>query len=312
MNKDMRGTGFYIGLACVMGLLQACNELDVVQPTTDNEIPAVVVTPTLTKQLMINLSLVNNFGSRWMENDQVSLFLMKEGQIQPDHEENSNVKATYRSGAWVIDDDVLLTDESWKAYAYYPYTPNLVYDRIPIAATDTIDHRIGKTELSFGFHNYSFTVEMMRPKSKVNVYVRRQGRVEEKTVRMARPYKEDGGLPISGLLDIRNQHIEYTLYGELKKTGLNYVVGDKKDCDPIEFMVLPTVQKTKASENIIASRPAIELEMDGQSYTAQLPETVSAWEAGKLYTVNMLFNGETVEIESVSIAVWKTIEFELN
>ena len=297
----------------MIGSLPACNEMDVIEPSIENEVPQVVVTPTFTKQLFINLSLLSNFGGKWTEGDQVSLYFMKEGQVQPDHQENSNVRATFRNGVWVIDDDVLLTDESWKAYAFYPYTPDLVYDRVPIAANDTIDYRIGKTELSFGYHNYSMTLEMKKPKAKVNVYVRRQGRVEEKRVKQARLFKEDGGLPLTGLLDIRSQRIEYTLYGEFKKTGLNYVVGDKKDCDPIEFMVLPTLQQTKAGEsNQLPERPTIELEMDAQTYSAQLPETVSTWEAGKLYTVNVLYNGETIEIESVSIAVWKTIEYDLN
>lgn len=299
----------YLLLGCIALVQGACNKLDLM--TEEDDVPEVVQEPTLTKQIMLDVSMGTNFMYKWADFDKISLFVMRESEMNTDHPENINVPATYRYGRWNLDSQIKIDDDQWKAYAYYPYTEGLQDFRIPINPEDEVTHLIGKSSLPFGFHNNNINIELWQPTALLTVYVRKQGNVDAKVVKSVRLYKKSGGLPVEGILDILGQKIEYTKLGDYTKTDLQYIVRAGSNADPIDFKVLPTLQKTKALSVDSSSPTYIEIGINDGVYSAELPKTVSDWEGGKQYTLNVIYNNDVLVIESVSIRLWQTERLEI-
>lgn len=296
----------------IIGVLamSSCNKLDVIEGSDpENEVPSVVKEPTATKNISVNLSLGTNFLYKWAEGDSVSLFVMREGENSSEHEENINIPTSYIYGAWNLLSPIKLTDEQWKAYAYFPYRAEWDRYKVPIAVDDSITHMIGATTLSFGYHNNKILIEMKQPKALFTVYVRKQGRVDRKIVKSVRVFRKRSGLPQAGSLDILTGKIEFSKYGDYTKDSLNYEVSYGSTAEPIDFQVLPTIQNTstvKGAELNNSDPTYIEMEINNGVMTAELPSPVANWEAGKQYIVNVLYNNDELVIEQVSIRVWQT------
>lgn len=306
----MKKLGFYLIVGCVSLLLGACNKLDIV-PVEEDDVPAVVEEPMLTKQVFLDVSMGTNFSYKWSELDQISLFVVRQSDMNIEHLENMNVPATYRYGSWNIDSQIKIDDDQWRAFAYYPYTEGLTDYRIPITPEDTTFHLVGSSTVPFGYHNNNINIELWQPTALLTVYVRKQGNVDKKVVKSVRLFKKSGGLPVEGILDILGQKIEYTKYGDYLKDDLSYIVRTSANADPIDFRVMPTVQKTKAGAIDNSAPTYIEIGINEGVYTAELPLAVSDWEGGKQYTVNIIYNNDVLLIESVSIRLWQTQQMDI-
>lgn len=295
-------------IICVL-TLSGCNKLDMIEGDGTEDIPSFVKEPIATKDMTVSLSLGTNFSYRWMEGDSLSLFVMREGEKFAVYPENSNVAVSYSYGEWSILSPLTLSDEQWKAYAYYPFRKDWERYNVPISVDDSIYHMVGKTNLSFGFHNNKIAIELLQPKSLLTVYVRKQGKVDRKIVESVRIYRKRSGLPRAGQLDIYSGLIEYQEFGDFKRDSLHYEVVSGSVADPIDFSILPTVQNnsvTKGTELNNSDPTMIEMEINGNTLTAQMPETVSNWVSGKQYVLNVLYNNDEIVIESVSIRNWQT------
>lgn len=289
----------------------ACNKLEDMPQDIQEDIPPVVVDPTPTKQVYLDVSLGANFSHKWGDLDSISMFVMRDEQMDIEHPENNNVPAVYRYGAWSIESPITITDDKWKAYAYYPYTANLESFKVPIVSGDSVRRMVGKTALPFGFHNNNIVIEMWQPVALVTVYVRKQGKVERKVVDQVRLYKKNSGLPIEGLLDILSQSITYTKMGDYVKSDLGYEVSSAESAEPIDIEVLPTYQQTKAATVDLSSPTYLELMINDSPFSAELPKAVNDWESGNHYTINVIYNNDVVTIESVSIRPWNTEHLEI-
>lgn len=295
----------------VVTTLFACNKLEDMSDDIKEDVPPVVVDPTPTKQIYLDVSLGTNFTHQWEDLDTLSLFVMRDGQMDMEHPENNNVPAVYQFGKWSIVSPITVTDDKWKAYAYYPYNKDLEGYLVPINPNDGITHMVGVTSLPFGYHNNNMVIEMWQPEAMVTIYVRKQGKVDRKVVNSVRLYKKNGGVPVEGMLNILSQTVSYTKMGDYLKSDLDYLVKPDADADPIDFKVLPTHQATKASTVDLSSPTYIELGINNSTFSAQLPKAVSDWESGNHYTVNVIYNNDVVTIESVSIRPWKTEHLEI-
>lgn len=296
-------------IMCLLAL-SGCNKLEVIEGTDpENEVPAVVNEPTMTKNISVNLSLGTNFLYKWAEGDSFSLFVMREGENSSEIEENNNIPLSYIYGDWNLLTPIKITDEQWKAYVYFPYRSEWDRYKVPIAIDDSITHMIGTTQLSFGYHNNKILIDLQQPKALLTVYVRKQGRVDRKIVKSVRVFRKRSGLPQAGTLDILTGKIDFSKYGDYSKNSLNYEVKYGSTAEPIDFQVLPTIQNkstVKGAELNNSDPTYIEMEINDYVLTAELPSPASNWESGKQYIVNVLYNNDELVIDEVAIRVWQT------
>lgn len=300
-------------IICVL-TLSGCNKLDIIEGDGSEEIPSFVKEPITTQDLSLKVSLGTNFSYRWLEGDSLSLFVMKEGERYPEYPENSNVAVSYSYGEWTLLSSLILSDEQWKAYAYYPYRAEWDRYYVPISVDDTITHMVGKTTLSFGYHNNKIALDLHKPNALLTVYIRKHGKVDRKIVQSVRIYRKRSGLPREGLLDVLSGLIEYQEFGEFKRDSLDYEVRSDSEAEPIDFTVLPTMQYSSVSKGAELSNTdptMIDMEINGNTLSTQMPETVSNWESGKQYVLNVLYKNDQLVIESVSIRNWQTESFDV-
>ncbi len=257
-------------------------------------------------EMELLVSVDNVFNHGFNDNDCIGLFI-KNYNEQSDTL-NENIKAYYARGEWKMSTSVMAGKENMEAYAYFPYSEDSDIRNVPIKGNTDVSYLYGRSKYYFNAYHNHITIAMKPALSLLRFNIKKRNMPDERILESISIKGDRKELPVAGTLDLTDGTVTNTAYGEYYKGDLGIVIGTEyTDRSYTGMVVMPMFVTTRSSAEPIN----ITLVISGQSYSLVLPEEANYWEQGKLSDINIIFNGEEISVENVSIKDWTLEEIPL-
>lgn len=229
---------------------------------------------------------------------------------------NVNAKAYKVNGKiqWQQNPEVMLGSEEATIYAYYPYQEdrNLNVRQIPVKlapnAQETCDYMYGTHAIGQRAVNSTSPLVLLRMNHALSLISFQLSLDKNKAgafiLSAVQVGNKPGGTTLAseGTLDITTGDITGTVSRSTSAfTALSLtnpvILINKKYCDPMQLMVIPTSGKIKTGEVEAL------FTINGEIYKFNIPANTQ-WEKGKKYLYKLSFNGRSLQLREVSVTDW--------
>ena len=291
-----------------LAVLTSCNKggendypVDPVQGLGKNEM--------VETEMELLVSVDNVFNHGFNDNDCIGLFI--KNCSEENDTLNSNIKAYYARGEWKMSTGVMAGKENMEAYAYFPYSSIADIRKVPVEGNTDVSYLYGKSKYFFNASYNRIDVFMKPALSLLRFNIRKQNMPDERVLESISIKGKEKDLPVAGVIDLITGKIANTSFGEYGKDNIGIVLDNEYDDDSYTSMVvMPMLITTKGGKSE-ATPVSIILSISGRQYSLVLPEEANYWEQGKISDINIIFNGEEIHVESISIKEWTLEEIPL-
>lgn len=299
----MRGSTLYLAIG--LALMTSCNKGEG-SDYPPGQIPELDNGERMEVEMQLAVSVENVYNYGFNDNDCIGLFI-KNYNEQSDTL-NENIKAYYARGEWKMSTSVMAGKENMEAYAYFPYSEDSDIRNVPIKGNTDVSYLYGRSKYYFNAYHNHITIAMKPALSLLRFNIKKRNMPDERILESISIKGDRKELPVAGTLDLTDGTVTNTAYGEYYKGDLGIVIGTEyTDRSYTGMVVMPMFVTTRSSAEPIN----ITLVISGQSYSLVLPEEANYWEQGKLSDINIIFNGEEISVENVSIKDWTLEEIPL-
>ncbi|GHU54400.1 hypothetical protein FACS189411_00990 [Bacteroidia bacterium] len=313
--------GFFIGLAGLVLLgLQACSMEDTTAicpldpETNDQEIPIKFTT----KAPSSPLTRTNFDGTEWLLNDSIGIYMLYQPTTDIANSVNFNRKYYTKNGSPFNSKsgyDLLVPPGSQEMYyqgttplrfiAYYPYLANISGYTIPLDVSiqdrpQDIDVLYSDNAVNINTGNPGVgtpvTLNFFHVLSKLVINVKKG---EHTDVNLHGMTGLINSSPLTGTLQL-NDYTNLTAGTVLGNVGF---VGNGKQNANYDT----TYQAILIPHHIDHARELVQFQTVRRLYSWQLPDELTDFEQGKVYTFNLTLNGEADVAYTASIAPWDSV-----
>lgn len=261
------------------------------------------------REMELLVSVENVFNHGFNDNDSIGLFIRNHNEEEDTL--NANIKAYYARGEWKMTTGVMAGKKDMEAYAYFPYSSQADFRKIPVKGNTEISYLYGKSKYFFNATYNRIDIAMKPALSLLRFNIKKRNIPMERILESISIEGKNKEIPVAGLLDPIDGDISNTRYGSYYKGNIGIVLDTEYSEDSYTGMVvMPMLITTRGGKNE-AVPVSIVLTISGREYSLILPEEANYWEQGKLNDINIIFNGEEVSVESISIKEWTLEEIPL-